>query len=64
MSKEKMYFDPEYDRLVPESEIQRQYNWFRDNGYTYKTYEQFKADNFMDKKYYKRVSTIIDNWEL
>lgn len=42
----KKYYDPEYDRMVDESEIRRQYDWFSQQAWFDKTYEQFKADNF------------------
>lgn len=42
----KNYYDPEYDRMVDENEIKRQYEWFSKQAWFDKTYEQFKTDNF------------------
>lgn len=44
----KKYFDPEYDRIVDENEIKRQYEWFKNQKWFTKTYEQFRAENFTE----------------
>jgi len=43
----KMYYDPEYDRIIDEKEVRRQYDWFQKNqdGFC-KTFEQFASENF------------------
>jgi hypothetical protein len=47
----KMYYDPEYSRKVKESEVKRQYNYFKLKKYTNKTYDEFKNDNFRSLRY-------------
>lgn len=44
----KQYYDPEYDRVVGEDIIQKQYAWFVENMHIGKSYEEFRADNFVD----------------
>lgn len=46
----KKYYDPEYDRIVDEAEIQKQFHWFNQQSWFHKSYEQFKADNFCEHK--------------
>lgn len=41
-----MYYDPEYDRIVGEDVIKRQYEDFNKQDWFSKSYEQFKEDNF------------------
>ena len=45
---EKEYYDPEYDRIVPESVIRFQYEHCYHIGDG--TYEKFKAENFEEIK--------------
>lgn len=40
------YYDPEYDRVVDETVIRNQYNWFAKQTWFHKTYEQFRDENF------------------
>ena len=42
----KRFYDPEYDRLVDESVIKKQYEWFAKQKWFDKSYEQFKRENF------------------
>lgn len=44
----KQYYDPEYDWIVGEDVIQKQYAWFVDNVSMKKSYEEFRADNFIE----------------
>lgn len=44
----KQYYDPEYDRIVGEDVIQKQYAWFVGNVSMKKSYEEFRADNFIE----------------
>ncbi len=39
------YYDPEYDRVVGEGIIRRQYAWFESMGYS-SSYEDFRKNNF------------------
>lgn len=45
----KIYYDPEYDRVVDESVPRKQYEWFKQQNWFHKTYEQFLADNFLNE---------------
>ena len=45
----KKYYDPEYGRIVDESEISKQYEWFSQQKWFHKTYEQFLSENFMNE---------------
>lgn len=43
----KKYYDPEYDRIVTENEVMRQYKWFEQNmPWLHETFEQFADKNF------------------
>ncbi|MCR5837158.1 MAG: hypothetical protein K6G88_11680 [Lachnospiraceae bacterium] len=44
------YYDPEYDRIVEEDVIKKQYDIFKQQPWFTKTYEQFKNDNFIKLK--------------
>lgn len=46
----KYYYDPEYDRVVDESVVQKQYEWFTQQSWFHKTFEQFAEDNFTELK--------------
>lgn len=46
----KRYYDPEYDRIVDESVIKRQYECFAKQGWFHKSYEQFRTENFEEMK--------------
>lgn len=47
------YYDPEYDRIVDEKEVKRQFDFFASQGWGFKkTYEQFANDNFRALKAY------------
>lgn len=43
-----MYYDPEYDREVDENIIRQQYDYFSQQNWFNKSYEQFRAENFME----------------
>ena len=45
----KMFYDPEYDRIVSEDVIRRQYEWFSTQPWFNKSYEEFAADNFIEE---------------
>lgn len=45
----KKFYDPEYDRIVDESVPKKQYEWFSQQSWFHKTYEQFLSDNFLNK---------------
>lgn len=57
--KEKKFYDPEYDRIVDESVIKKQYDWFKSQSYFCKTYEQFLADNFLNEDMTEIVGTEV-----
>ena len=44
----KKYYDPEYDRIVDEDVIKKQYEWFSTQAWFTKTYEQFRDENFTE----------------
>lgn len=44
----KKYYDPEYDRIVDESVPKKQYEWFAQQCWFHKSYEEFLADNFTE----------------
>lgn len=44
----KMYYDPEYDREVDENIIKQQYDYFSQQNWFNKSYEQFRTENFME----------------
>lgn len=44
----KLYYDMEYDREVNEKVVKNQYNWFTQQSWFNKTYEEFKKDNFTE----------------
>lgn len=44
----KKYYDPEYDRVVDESVPKKQYEWFAQQCWFHKSYDEFLADNFME----------------
>lgn len=46
----KSYYDPEYDRIVTEDVIKKQYEWFSKQKWFTKDYETFKKDNFIEIK--------------
>lgn len=41
------YYDLEYSRIVDETVVKKQYEWFRQHSWFHKSYEQFLADNFL-----------------
>ncbi len=44
----KKYHDPEYDRVVDESVPKKQYEWFAQQPWFHKSYDEFLADNFTE----------------
>jgi hypothetical protein len=44
----KRYFDPEYNRIVEEEVIQKQYAWFKEQEWNDESYEDFKSKNFRE----------------
>lgn len=42
----KKYYDPEYERIVTEDVVRRQYEWFSNQKWFNKTFEQFAQENF------------------
>lgn len=46
---EKNYYDPEYDRVVDETVIKRQYNWFSKQPWFHKDYDTFRKENFLNE---------------
>lgn len=44
----KKYYDPEYDRIVTEEVVKKQYEWFKNQSWFKKDYETFKRDNFLE----------------
>lgn len=56
----KKYYDPEYDKLVDESYIKNQYEWFSKQKWFNKSYEQFKKDNFLDAKKAKNFVSMFN----
>ena len=44
----KKYYDPEYDRVVTEEVPKKQYEWFKQQSWFHKSYEEFLADNFLN----------------
>lgn len=40
------YYDPEYDRTVDETEVRRQYDWFKQQSWFHKSFEEFAEENF------------------
>lgn len=51
----KRYYDPEYDRIVDETEVIRQYEWFKNHcGWFKETFEEFAKDNFIPEEDYIR----------
>ena len=49
----KHYYDPEYDRIVDENEVKRQYEWFSKQAWFSKSLEDFTKDNFDEVNRYK-----------
>jgi hypothetical protein len=45
----KKFYDPEYDRVVDEAVPMSQYEWFKQQSWFHKTYEEFLADNFLNE---------------
>jgi hypothetical protein len=46
----KKYHDPEYDRIVDETEVRKQYEWFAQQTWFNKSFEEFAEDNFTEIK--------------
>lgn len=46
----KRYYDPEYDRIVDESVVKEQYDWFKQWSWFHKSLEQFAEENFTELK--------------
>ena len=46
----KKYYDPGYDREITEEGIKKQYELFRKHKWFHKTFEEFKKENFYEKK--------------
>lgn len=44
----KKYYDPEYDGIVDEAVPRKQYEWFKNQSWFHKSYEQFLAENFSE----------------
>ena len=55
------FYDPEYDKIVSETYVRNQYNWFENNmPYLHQTFESFAEKNFIEiteanKDYYAYV---------
>ncbi len=47
-NKMKKYYDSEYDRVVNEDIILKQYEWFVKQEWFNKSYEEFRKDNFTE----------------
>lgn len=47
----KKYYDPEYDRIVTQDEVRRQFDYFNSQPWFSKTYEQFRDENFLPEEY-------------
>ena len=47
------YYDPEYDRVVTEEVPKKQYEWFKQQSWFHKSYEEFLADNFLNEDHSK-----------
>lgn len=45
---DRKYYDPEYDRVVTEDVIRKQFEWFDKQPWFNKNYEDFKRDNFIE----------------
>lgn len=43
------YYDPEYSRIVDESEVRRQYDFFSKESWFDKSFEQFAEENFVEE---------------
>lgn len=44
------FYDPEYDRIVDETEVRKQYEWFAQQTWFNKSFEEFAEDNFTEIK--------------
>ena len=44
------FYDPEYDRMVDENTVRHQYEWFAQQTWFHKTFEQFAEENFTEIK--------------
>lgn len=42
------FYDPEYDRTVDETVVRQQYEWFKQQTWFHKTFEQFAEENFTE----------------
>lgn len=47
------YYDPEYDRVVSEDVVRKQFEWFDKQPWFDKDYEDFKRHNFIPLKEYE-----------
>ena len=52
----KKYYDPEYDRIVDEKEVRRQFDYFAGRGWCNESFEAFAADNFQKLRKYLEYS--------
>ena len=53
------FYDPEYDRIVDESTVRQQYEWFAQRTWFHKTFEQFAEENFTEIKEETQETTEI-----
>ena len=57
----KLYYDPEYDRMVTEDVIRSQYEWFTRHPQILcsKSYEEFRKNNFIDPEEFPELVEIM-----
>lgn len=57
----KLYYDPEYNRMVTEDAIRSQYEWFTRHPQilSNKSYEEFRKDNFIDPEEFPELVEIM-----
>lgn len=57
----KLYYDPEYNRMVTEDVIRSQYEWFirHPQILNNKSYEEFRKDNFIDPEEFPELVEIM-----
>lgn len=53
----KKYYDPEYDRIIDETEVRKQFEWFAKQVWFHETFEQFAEENFTEIKEENKMKT-------